>query len=124
VRKCTKPEQPDIRFYYLCTECFPKVSSQDDVGRLRKFHYPARKERNKKRSKLAYPIIGGPLDGEHAITDDMSSYGEALYKEVAREYVEFNAAGGSGGKRIGGFPPSMIYVHKSVLKPLISARTR
>lgn len=105
-------------------------------------------------SKHAYPCVGGPLDGEHATTDDMRptlialrdiyytglgdpkkrgklAYREGdvvreggLYGRVADEYVEYNQASGRGSKRIGGFPPTMIYVHKSLLKPLISARDR
>jgi hypothetical protein len=106
-----------VHYYWLCSECFPQVKSQADIRRLRSTRV------KRPRSKLAYPIIGGPLDGEHAITDDMSTYGDALYKDAAHEYFEFNGAG-RGRKRVGGFPPTMIYVHKSLLKPLISARER
>lgn len=87
--------------------------------------------------KLAYPIVGGPLDGKHAITDDFSQYyqkyesdvwpkdmGAGIYKHLADEYVEYNIAGGARSKKVGSFPPSMVYIHKSLLKPLISPKDR
>jgi hypothetical protein len=90
-----------------------------------------RKERVRERTrkkKLAYPIVGGPLDGQHALTEDFESgwrgEPEGMYYHLRSEYIEFNAAGGTGRKRAGGFPPSMIYVHKSVLKPLLAGRER
>ena len=101
-------------------------------------------------SRLAYPCIGGPLDGEHATTEDFYGYrpinpetkkpyrwnerqpdgrysferDEGMYAHLKNEYVEFNGSGGGGRKRIGMFPPSMIFVHKSLLKPTESPRKR
>lgn len=134
VRKLTKPVKPDIRFYSLCRECLPQVNFEPDIGRLRKYHAIEKNARARQRSKLAYPCVGGPLDGEHVLTDDFyeesgkpeySWYRPAgLYPHLRTEYVEYNCAGGSGRKKIGGFPPTMIYVHKSLLKPLISGRER
>jgi hypothetical protein len=134
-RKCTRPGATGIRFYWLCTECNPRVKEQSDISKLRKEHGPARRARNAKRSKLAYPVIGGPLDGYSATTDDFHSgqgkpgdswfREDGMYMHLANEYMEYNGAhGGYRSKRVGGFPPSMIYVHKSLLRPLISGRTR
>jgi hypothetical protein len=78
--------------------------------------------------KRAYPIIGGPLDGFHALTSDFySGYGKegdeyyspaGMYCHLDDEYVEYNCA---SRRR---HAPSMIFVHKSVLKPLISPKER
>jgi hypothetical protein len=116
-----------IHYYWLCSECFPKVNHQDDIAKLRKEREP--KER---KARFAYPIIGGPLDGEYATTDDFypergkpDSYyyrPGGLYGHLDREYAEFNAASG-GNKKLGG-SPTMVFIHKSLLKPLISPRDR
>ena len=100
-------------------------------------------------SRLAYPCIGGPLDGEYATSEDFHGYrpinpetkkpyrygetppdgryswqrDEGMYAHLKHEYVEYNGSGG-GSKRVGGFPPTMVYIHKSVLKPLQSPRKR
>lgn len=104
-----------IHFYWLCSECLPKVKTQADIAALRKAREP------KMRAKVAYPILGGPLDGQSAITDDM--YSDGMYAAVAREYVEYNSAG-AGGKRIGSNPPSMLWIHRSLLRPIIAGRDR
>jgi hypothetical protein len=134
VRKCERPSIHDLRYYWLCSECLPKVSSRDDLIRLRQ-----ERPKKERRPRFAYPCIGGPLDGEYATTDDMRpthiaarDYGKwkkgdvitegGLYGNIAADYFEFNSAHGRA-KRIGAFP-SMIFVHRSVLKPLISPKER
>lgn len=81
-------------------------------------------------SKRAYPCVGGPLDGEHACTDDfvrgtpekyrgVSWFSEpGMYAHLRDEYIEYNAARRSSKQ------PSMVFVHTSLLKPVISARQR
>jgi len=104
-----------IHYYGLCSECFPQVKCRSDVARLRK------QREKKQRSKVAYPIIGGPLDGQYAITDDF--YHDGIFANVEREYIDYNCAS-HGGKTIGSNPPSMLWIHKSLLKPIISGRDR
>lgn len=77
-------------------------------------------------SKWGYPIIGGPLDGQWGNWDDFqnSGYGGTLpgvhYPHRA-EYTPFNRADGQTrgrGKKHNG-PASMIWLHKSLLQPMI-----
>lgn len=136
VRKLTYPEQKntpehprilkpgeEIHYYGLCSECFPKVKTQADIISLRKTREP------RKKYKKAYPCIGGPLDGLYAASEDM--YPEivarddgrvlregGMYGHIGDEYIEYNAANSSSRT------PSMIFVHTSLLKPVISARAR
>lgn len=133
VRKLTHPKRKEgivkageeISYYGLCSECLPKVKTQADIVKLRREVRAPRK-----RYKKAYPCIGGPLDGQHAATEDFyqgspekfrehSWFREGgMYGHLADEYASYNA---SGRSRRG---PSMIFVHTSLLKPLISARDR
>lgn len=120
------PPDAEIYYYGLCSECFPKVKTQADIRTLRQ----ARDKTTRKRYKKAYPCLGGPLDGQHAATEDFETaspekfrhhswYREGgMYGHLADEYVEFNA-----GRRTRS-APSMIFVHTSILKPVISARER
>jgi hypothetical protein len=122
------------RFYRLCSECLPKVSTKDDLIKLRQ-----ERPKKERRARFAYPCVGGPLDGEYATTDDMiptmiaaRDYGKwkkgdiiregGLYGHIAHEYHEYNASHGSA-KKIGS-KPSMIFIHNSLLKPLISPKDR
>jgi hypothetical protein len=119
VRKLTYPERKtgivqageEISYYGLCSECFPKVKTQADIIALRKARGP------RKRYKKAYPCIGGPLDGEHAATEDF--YRDGMYAHLDNEYASYNSSGSFGGGRA-----SMIFVHSSLIKPVISARER
>lgn len=143
VRKLTYPEKkntrehprilgPDeeIHYYGLCSECFPKVKTQADIRALRK----ARDPKEKKRYRKAYPCIGGPLDGLNAATEDMyprvvarrdsGQWKEGdvireggMYGHVADEYEAYNSAGH-------GRHASMIFVHTSLLRQVVSARVR
>lgn len=125
-RKLTRFE----RWYWRCTECFPLT------GDALKQAIKEGKERvalRTAKARMAYPIIGGPLAGEHAVTTDFyrssGQPGDTWYREggmyahLADEYYEFNAASGSGHKRIGG-SPTMIFVHRDLLAPLRSPRDR
>jgi hypothetical protein len=92
-------------------------------------------------SKLAYPIVGGPLHGQHAITKDfrpamrkinrLAYFGDPLsdaarveyedippgrYARYRNEYIAYNC-GHAAPKQAGRGVPSMIFVHKSVLAP-------
>jgi hypothetical protein len=88
-------------------------------------------------AKKAYPCIGGPLDGKHAVTDDFSpewgQLGEeffqprGMYHYLADEYMSYNNANGRVHLRRGTVKedsPSMIFVHVSCLKPAISPKDR
>lgn len=132
-----------IHYYGLCSECFPKVNHQDDIIKLRK----QREEKPRaEKARFAYPIIGGPLDGMYATTSDFEErvvakhdsfkYGTkeiqykaghifregGMYGHLANEYEEFNASRGVRKKL--GASPSMVYIHKTLLKPLIHPRDR
>lgn len=104
------------------------------VSERKKKSAESRLERKKNpRPKIAYPIIGGPLDGEYAATVDFEKEWKSsnpewareggMYAHLSDEYLQFNRSGGYS-KRIGSFPPSMVYIHKSVLKPLASPKDR
>lgn len=117
VRKCWVKN----RWRHYCSECWPLTDEQ------RSEVYRQRRAERKPASRFAYPIIGGPLDGEYATTFDFYRGGVTadsggIYAAHATEYAEFNAAGG-GRRRIGG-SPSMVFLHKSLLRPLISPRER
>lgn len=105
-----------IHYYWLCSECFPKVETQADLITLRRARAP-----KPRAPRFAYPVIGGPLDGESATTADFAR--EGMYEHLAREYREFNAASGRSSKRIGA-SPSMVFLHTSLLRPLIAPRDR
>jgi hypothetical protein len=106
-----------IHYYWLCSECFPKVETQADIAALRRARAP-----KPRAPRFAYPVIGGPLDGESATTADFEDKG-GMYEHLAREYHQFNSASGRSAKRIGGYP-SMIFLHTSLIRPLIAPRDR
>jgi hypothetical protein len=133
-RKLTHPEKKqglvrageEISYYGLCSECFPLIHNQADVVERRK---TTRQERPKRRPSIAYPCIGGPLDGQHALTSDFekptaekfrgnSWFREGgMYGHLADEYLEYNSSR-SGAKRQGGWPPSMVFLHKTIVPAL------
>lgn len=84
----------------------------------------AQLNRRKEAPPLAWPIIGGPLDGKYAVPADFYRYGSdpGMYAEFATAYVEFNCA--SGGQRKIGAAPTMIFVFEELLKPMIRGRDR
>lgn len=114
VEPCTWSEQG---YAWRCAEC--RELTGDDLASAKAEGEERVTARNLK-NRLAYPVIGGPLDGEHALTSDFESGWRTkepgMYHHLVGEYVEFNAASG-GRRRIGG-SPSMIFVHTSLLKPL------
>ena len=82
----------------------------------------------------AYPCIGGPLAGQYATTRDFEGSslflnsidngdGEGIYSHLRREYLAYNS-NSRGDNSVGGFPPSIVWIHQSVLKPIIAARER
>jgi hypothetical protein len=105
-----------IHYYGLCSECFPKVKTQADIRALRAERREREKVTPKKRYRKAYPVVGGPLDGEHAATIDF--YRDGMYEHLADEYAEYNRSSTSTRGA------SMIFVHSSLLKPVVSARER
>lgn len=102
-------------WHYYCGECYGLTQEERDV---------MKRERRALGSKprIAYPIVGGPLDGEHAVTADFEDR-SGMYSHLSDQYVIYNCSSG-GSKRIGGFPPSMIWIHRDLLKPLASPRDR
>lgn len=107
----------NVSYYGLCSECYPLVSTQEDVARLRREY---RSGRPKRGPRFAYPCLRGPLDGEYATTKDFET--EGMYAHLAGQYVQYNSAG-YRGRRIGGHP-SAIYVWAEGLPALISPRNR
>lgn len=127
VRKLKRFKQ----WYWRCSECFDLPEEEA------KAIFTQRKMQPRK-PRLAYPCIGGPLDGEHATTVDFMraqrKYNyetkefievapEGMYNHLATEYIEYNCAGGSS-KTIGGWPPSMIFIHRDSLPALASPKDR
>jgi hypothetical protein len=82
--------------------------------------YRARRKKRQDAPPLAWPIIGGPLDGLYAVPADF--WGEGRYQPHCREYAEFNS-GSRSHKRIGA-SPSMVYIHRLLLKPMIRGADR
>lgn len=103
-------------------------------------------------SKKAYPCIGGPLNGKHAITEDFSegpchyewpqkdgtwakSYMDRIPGEKPRKIVTgpggmyaqykdvYNSYNAAGRYRAKG-AASMVFIHISLLKPTISPGKR
>jgi hypothetical protein len=113
---------------YCVKECLGLTAAE----RQKKRDQIRQERRRNKEPALAYPIVGGPLDGRYAVFEDFyDEYGspgdnwyhpEGRYAAHDHEYEAFNANGG-GRKRVGG-SPTMIFVHKSKLKPLIRGRDR
>ena len=84
-------------------------------------------------TRYAFPIVGGPLDGQHATTDDFAnshtpyvrgedgSWGPGpvtipggKFSDFRDDYVAYNLNGGWGGRRAAR-PSSMIWVHSSCI---------
>ena len=110
VRKLHRVLKSELKYHSFCRECAPKMNSIEDV-KLARNRRPA-----KKRYKKAYPCIGGALDGEYAATEDF--YSDGMYRHLSDSYVEYNL-----GHRTRS-APSMIFVDRSLLKPVISAAKR
>jgi hypothetical protein len=137
VRKLTHPERKtgivgpgeEVSYYGLCSECFPKVKTQADIIKLRKARDP-----RERKPRFAYPCIGGPLDGEYATTDDFEKPTDekyrgnswfregGMYGHLADDYAEFNNS--RGGRKVIGGEPSMVFIHRALLKPLVAPRNR
>ena len=100
VRKLARKE----RYYRRCRACYDLTGGELEA--VRKEAERLRRDRAAK-ARLAYPCIGGPLDGEHATTDDF--YG-GMYEHLAASYVEFIRFNRGGRKKIGA-PATMIFVH-------------
>jgi len=117
-RKMVGPPDPkdgSFHYFYLCRECTALSPEERDAEKDRG---ERRVEERNLKSRKAYPIVGGPLDGEFALTIDFQSawgtpgdgkfYREGgMYAHLSREYFEYNSA--SRGN------PSMIFVHESCL---------
>lgn len=119
------------RWDYFCSECVDLTGE----AKAKAVEEATERAANKVRPKKAYPIIGGPLNGLHATTDDMYAdlvavrdYGKykkgdiiregGMYGHVGNEYQEYNNASRNSKS------PSMIFVHESCLAPVISAKER
>jgi hypothetical protein len=105
---------------YCIKECLA-LSSEERAAK----HDEMREQRSaRKNPPLAWPIIGGPLDGKYAVPADFYRYGSdpGMYAEFAPAYEEFNCA--SGGYRRIGASPTMIFVFEELLKPMIRGRDR
>lgn len=111
IEKRRENDRLQIQYYGLCVECYPKVKTQGDIVRLRQ-----ERPRKPRQPRFSYPCVGGPLDGQYALTTDFYSSG----KHHGKGYAEYNQAGG-GRNRVGS-SPSMIFVHESKLLPLRSGR--
>lgn len=127
-RKCQQVRAGNVEHtwdpWYCLMECLKLTSGERDIRRKNAQEF-ARQERLK-HPPLAWPIIGGPLNGLFAVPRDFHTgwRGEpdGRYAPHARQYREFNSASGTS-KRIGGFP-SMIFVHTSLLPGMIRGRDR
>lgn len=114
--------------HYCLRECIKLTPAQRTAKRTE----IREAQRKKPTAKFAYPIIGGPLDGEYAITSDFYSGSgkegdtyyrpEGIYYHLSRQYEEFNAA--HGGRKVLGGSPSMVFIHTSLLKPLARPKDR
>jgi hypothetical protein len=70
----------------------------------------------------AYYCVGGPLDGQYATTADFYTYAwgdnpVGMFAHLDGEYSQFNNGGYASGC-------SMVWLHKSLLKPPIKAKDR
>jgi hypothetical protein len=107
--------------YYCVAECLALSPAERRMKRDE-----ARATHKVKSPPLAWPIIGGPLDGKFAVPADFYSGrwradGDGQYAEH-KDYETFNAANG-GNRRIGG-KPTMIFVHASLLPRMIRGADR
>lgn len=66
----------------------------------------------------AHVCIGGPLDGQHAISSDFWQGG--MYHHLEREYLQFNNAA-RAWNRTGAH---VAWIHTSLLKPSITPKHR
>lgn len=101
--------------YYCVAECLDMISAQREAKRKE-----MRDHRRIKAPPLAWPIIGGPLDGSYAVPSDF--YWGGRYYEHNRDYTDWNAAHG-GSRRIGG-SPTMVFIHASLIRPTIRGADR
>jgi hypothetical protein len=104
-------------YYYACSECIKLTASEKRKAQQTR---EAAKQHGET-ARFAYPIVGGPLDGEYAITADF--YRGGIYEHLDRNYQVYNAARG-GHKKIGGWPPTMIFIHSSLLQALARPKER
>lgn len=106
-------------YYFRCGECYELT---DDEARVKRDEALRNRE---PKPRFAYPCVGGPLDGEYATTEDFRTWGDnpGMYTHLTREYHEYNYTVATR-KRVGSFPPSMIFIHVSLLKPLARPRDR
>ncbi len=107
---------------YCIAECIDLTVDERKAKRAE-----AKKKRKVEEPRLAWPCIGGPLDGKYAVpldfyTTHWADRERGRYAEYDNEYETFNSAGG-GYKRIGGHP-TMVFIHKSLLRPMIRGRDR
>jgi hypothetical protein len=70
----------------------------------------------------AYPCIGGPLDGQHATTKDFGTDG--MFEHLDAEYAYYNFGYVSWRRDRSKPLPTMVFLHRDVLAPVISARLR
>lgn len=105
-------------YHRRCRECLPlrdeELSAAVKAGRERVQVRTAK-------ARFAYPCIGGPLDGEHAMTTDF--YREGIYEHLRYDYHEFNSGSGRSRKVIGA-PASMLFIHKDLVGVMIKGRDR
>ncbi len=109
---------------YCLAECYG-LSTDERRIRAENAREAARLKRRAE-PPLAWPVIGGPLDGKFAVPADFySGWRDTVggrYAEHRNVYEEFNAARG-GNRRIGGFP-TMIFVHKPLCRGMIRGKDR
>jgi len=106
----------------FCSECLPL-----SVEERRAKTAEAKTKRREEEPPLAWPCIGGPLDGKYAVPLDFydshwADRKRGRYAEHQGEYEMYNGASG-GYKRIG-HRPTMVFIHRSLLKPMIRGRDR
>ncbi len=70
----------------------------------------------------AYPVIGGPLDGEYACTKDFDSDG--MYAHLSGTYAQYNFGWVDWRRDKGTHVPSMVFLSLELTKPVISAKNR
>lgn len=83
---------------------------------------------------LAYPCIGGPLAGQYATSTDfiggsrfiggVDDPTEGMYGHLAGEYTRYEWPALAGPYNEGDFPPKVVYIHQSMLKPTKKAGDR
>jgi hypothetical protein len=116
--------------HYCVKECLGLTGPQRAARRREADD--ARRAKRRDEPPIAFPVVGGPLGGKHAVPADFWSEsgkpGDKWYRppgryaEHGREYDEYNAARG-GHRRVGG-APTMIFVHRPLAGKLIRGRDR